>query len=122
LCIFQVYWYGVWKTSNCQEVYYVLAMELLGKSLHDLLKSNWYGLFRLRTVMMLADQVLEILEFLHTQFIIHRDIKPGNLVLGTGENCNKVYLIDFGLACTCAQYSPGDSKCKKHMPNTKYAN
>jgi serine/threonine protein kinase len=62
--------YGVWKTSNHQDVYYVLAMELLGKSLHDLLKSNWYGLFRLRTVMMLADQVLEILEFLHTQFIL----------------------------------------------------
>jgi len=123
---FQVFWFGVWKSSNPnpnhQETYSVLAMELLGKSLHELLKSSWFGAFRLRTVMVLADQVLEILQFVHSKFIAHRDIKPGNLVMGTGENCNKVYLIDFGLASSCAQHSPSGSKCQTHIPNTKYEN
>jgi serine/threonine protein kinase len=71
----------------------------------------------------LADQILEILHFVHSKFIAHRDIKPGNLVLGTGENSNKVYLIDFGLACSCAQFSPASGpKFQTHIPNTKYEN
>jgi len=47
---------------------------------------------------MLADQMIKRLEQLHSQGILHRDIKPGNFVIGVGENKHKVYLIDFGLA------------------------
>lgn len=79
-------------------------------------------MLKLRTVLMLGDQILEILEFMHTHFVVHRDIKPGNLVMGTGKNCDKVYLIDFGLATSCALYSPSESNCKKHIFNKKYAN
>ena len=29
---------------------------------------------------------------------MHRDIKPGNFVIGRGKKSSKVYMIDFGLA------------------------
>jgi len=38
------------------------------------------------------------LEQMHALGIIHRDIKPGNFVMGTGQKAHIVYLIDYGLA------------------------
>ena len=38
------------------------------------------------------------LENLHLKGIIHRDIKLGNFLIGTGNKKHKIFLIDFGLA------------------------
>lgn len=72
-------------------------MELLYKSLEDLFQ-DCGGKFSLKTVCMLADQMLERIEYIHNKHIIHRDIKPDNFVMGLGDNAHLVYLIDFGLA------------------------
>ncbi len=34
---------------------------------------------------------------MHGKFLIHRDIKPDNFLLGLGERAGTVYVIDFGL-------------------------
>ncbi len=47
---------------------------------------------------MIADQILVRLEQLHSNAVIHRDIKPQNFLLGTGTNGNVIYVTDFGLA------------------------
>nr|AAO65963.1 casein kinase I [Helicoverpa zea] len=49
-------------------------------------------------VLMLADQMLGRVEFIHCKCFIHRDIKPDNFLMGIGRHCNKLYMIDFGLA------------------------
>ncbi|MFQ4145415.1 protein kinase domain-containing protein [Chlorogloeopsis sp. ULAP02] len=46
-----------------------------------------------QTIEMLIE-VLSILEFVHTQGVIHRDIKPDNLIRRVSDN--KLVLIDFG--------------------------
>jgi serine/threonine protein kinase len=38
------------------------------------------------------------LEFLHSKNFIHRDIKPDNFVIGSGNDSSQLYIIDFGLA------------------------
>ncbi|XP_060528459.1 casein kinase I-like isoform X2 [Cylas formicarius] len=75
----------------------VLVMDLLGPSLEDLF--NFCSRrFTIKTVLMLADQMICRIEFVHTKSFIHRDIKPDNFLMGIGRHCNKVFLIDFGLA------------------------
>jgi len=86
-----VRWYGV------EGEYNVMVMDLLGPSLEDLF--NYCGRkFSLKTVLMLADQMLRRIEYVHSKNFIHRDIKPDNFLMGLQKRGNQVFLIDFGLA------------------------
>lgn len=75
----------------------VMIMPLLGRNLEHLLRKCGKK-FTLKTVLMMADQMITRLEFIHTKDIIHRDLKPENFLIGLDKSCNTIYLIDFGLA------------------------
>jgi len=64
----------------------------------------------LKTVLMLGMQMLLRIEFVHSKYILHRDIKPDNFVVGQGTQKHRVYIIDFGLA---KKYVSRDGK---HIP------
>ncbi|KAI5080702.1 hypothetical protein GOP47_0003885 [Adiantum capillus-veneris] len=77
--------------------YSVLVLDLLGPSLEDLF--NFCSRkFSLKTVLMLADQMINRVEYVHSKSFLHRDIKPDNFLMGLGRRANLVYIIDFGLA------------------------
>uniref|UniRef100_A0A1I8IAX7 Casein kinase I isoform alpha n=2 Tax=Macrostomum lignano TaxID=282301 RepID=A0A1I8IAX7_9PLAT len=99
-----VRWFGVEKDYN------VLVMDLLGPSLEDLF-SFCSRRFTMKTVLMLADQMINRIEYVHNKNFIHRDIKPDNFLMGIGRHCNKVFIIDFGLAKKFR-----DSRSGKHIP------
>lgn len=84
-------WYGTERDHN------VLVMDLLGPSLEDLF-NFCKRRFSLKTVLMLADQMIRLIQYVHSKSFIHRDIKPDNFLMGIGKHCNRLFLIDFGLA------------------------
>jgi len=88
----------------------ILVMEYLSSSLSDLFTNN-NKKFSLKSVLMLSEQMIDRLATLHSVGIVHRDVKPGNFVMGKGENSNVVYLIDFGLA-----HSYLDETSNNHIP------
>ena len=97
-------WFGV------EGEYNVLVIDLLGPSLEDLFNFCSRKL-SLKTVLMLADQMINRVEFIHSKSFLHRDIKPDNFLMGLGRRANQVYAIDFGLA---KKYR--DSSTHQHIP------
>ncbi|KAL9709029.1 hypothetical protein Ac2012v2_007845 [Leucoagaricus gongylophorus] len=96
--------------SGKQGDYNVMIIDLMGPSLEDLFKiCNRH--FSLKTVLLLADQLISRIEFIHSKNYVHRDIKPANFVMGTGRSSHLVNVIDFGLA---TKYR--DSKTSSHIP------
>ena len=85
------------KHFGSQDNYTVMAMELLGPSIEDLFnKCN--RKFSLKTVLQIADQMLERIDTMHARHLIHRDIKPANFTVGLGECANTIFCVDFGLS------------------------
>ena len=72
-----------------------MVFELLGPNLENLL--NYCGRrFSLKTVLLLADQLLCRFQYIHSKGYIHRDVTPDNLLMGNGKQGNTVYVADIG--------------------------
>jgi serine/threonine protein kinase len=82
--------------SGKKDEYQYIVMEMLGPSLEELLRRQ--QVFGLKTVLMLADQMIERMRYLHGKGYLHRDIKPENFLMGIRESQDRVHLIDLGLA------------------------
>ncbi|KAM9293984.1 tau-tubulin kinase 2 [Gastrophryne carolinensis] len=76
-----------------------VVMQLQGRNLADLRRSQSRGTFSVSTMLRLGRQILEAIESIHSVGFLHRDIKPSNFAMGRfPSTCRKCYMLDFGLA------------------------
>lgn len=85
--ILPVYDFGV-----TDRYFYIVMRYIENGTLFDLLRSGPTILLRIKAIL---EQVGDALEFAHSRHIIHRDIKPQNILIdGAGHG----FLSDFGIA------------------------
>tara|TARA_B100000609_G_scaffold199683_1_gene206432 strand:- start:9493 stop:11376 length:1884 start_codon:yes stop_codon:yes gene_type:complete len=77
---------------------FYLAMEFLeGRSLSRVLKREWP--LPLERISNIVRQICSVLHYVHHKGVLHRDLKPGNILLiEDAFGGEKVKLIDFGIA------------------------
>ncbi|NXO50331.1 TTBK1 kinase, partial [Aramus guarauna] len=81
------------------EKFNYVVMQLQGRNLADLRRSQPRGTFTLSTTLRLGKQILESIEAIHSVGFLHRDIKPSNFAMGRlPSTYRKCYMLDFGLA------------------------
>jgi len=107
-----------------------LVLELIqGKSLQELLKKQAFKDNEPR-IMNVISSILEALAYLATKGVMHRDLKPDNILI---DKCDKIKIVDFGLAtfidvpeyifkkCGTPGYiAPEVFKYDQKNPNTHY--
>ena len=77
--------------------YSIIVLDLLGKNIFELF-NLCERKFTLKTVLMLADQLISNIEYIHFKNYIHRNIKPENFLIGLGKKSHKIFTIDFALS------------------------
>ncbi len=84
---------GIYDVGSDKEVHYIVMEYVEGKTLKQVIEAE--GPFDARTVLELGVQMVSALKHAHQKKIIHRDIKPQNILM-TNDGVLKV--TDFGIA------------------------
>ena len=88
-----VKWFGK------DNINYYMVINLLGHSLQTI--KNKYNKFSLKLILQIGIQIINILKTIHSNGLVHRDIKPDNFLLGLNNESKLIYIIDFGF---CKSY------------------
>ncbi len=74
-------------------VHFIVMEYLEGLPLHNLLHTQ--GTLPLARMTNIVDQLASALDYAHQRDLVHRDIKPGNIIIGRNDHAT---LTDFGIA------------------------
>jgi serine/threonine protein kinase len=85
--------------------FYLVQEWIQGETLTKRLKTK--GLMNEEEVKQLLVEILPVLQFIHDRNIVHRDIKPGNLMIRDSDG--KPVLIDFGIVKKLVQVATDPS-------------
>ncbi|GFO42995.1 cyclin-dependent kinase 9 [Plakobranchus ocellatus] len=77
--------------TNC----HMIVMELCETSLRQKLLDNVHGGFEIHSIKFITAQLIRGLDFVHSKGIMHRDLKPDNILL-TSKGIVKI--ADFGMS------------------------
>jgi serine/threonine protein kinase len=83
----------IYDAGEAEGLLYIAMRFVQGPDLKEVLKRGNLGLGR---TIFVIEQLASALDSAHTHSLVHRDVKPGNILLE--ESTDHVYLTDFGVA------------------------
>src|SRR6185437_5693460 len=86
-----------------------------GPDLHHILKDS--GKLPIERAHNIAVQLCEALDAAHSEGVVHRDLKPQNILMGPGDH---VYVSDFGLAKSLESSSAGMTRTGQYLGTPRY--
>lgn len=85
---------SIYDVGEYQDNYY-FAMEYLPRSLMDIIKFSENGQIKPEVALNILKQISSALDYAHKKGVIHRDVKPSNIML---RSDGTPVLVDFGIA------------------------
>ena len=83
----------IYDFGQINEDYFISLDYCEGDDLHSILRNK--GIFSIESIVNIAQQIGKGLSYAHKNGVIHRDIKPHNIILTKG---GEIKITDFGLA------------------------
>lgn len=110
LHIASFYSYGLLEDEDTP---YIVMEFIEGESLTNVLATTNGGYLSSEQTIDIALQVSEALAYAHNNGVLHRDLKPGNIILQKQPQPNFVKLVDFGLS-----YLGSSGEISQHLTKT----
>lgn len=83
----------IFSNTDPHEFIYLVQEYIEGQNLQELLQEKPQQQFSEQEVIVILKEMLELLQIIHEKNLIHRDIKPQNIML---DKHGQLYLVDFG--------------------------
>lgn len=83
----------IYDRGEAEGTYYIAMEYLEGRPLKDIIRK--YAPLSPELILSISIQIVEALRFAHRRHVIHRDIKPQNIIV---DNEGRVKVTDFGIA------------------------
>ena len=98
---------NIYDVGEDEDIYYIIMELIEGKTLKKCIKEKKF--FLENEVIDISLQIAEALKHAHANNIVHRDIKPQNIMI---NDEGKIKVTDFGIARTASQNTV---QCEKEM-------
>lgn len=74
---------------------FIISKFVAGQNIDDYFRTFPFGIEKIKKICHAVYQVLDALDYLHAKGVVHKDIKPSNIMIEDGNN---VRLMDLGIA------------------------
>ncbi|MCU0511350.1 MAG: protein kinase [Anaerolineae bacterium] len=99
---------GIYQFGQYDSLYYIAMEYIEGRNLREMLKgyAREEGYLPPPTALQILEDIAAALDYAHRQNIIHRDVKPSNIIVNSEGNA---ILTDFGLALNALEGTIGNT-------------